>query len=378
MALTSNVLTGLTPTIYRALDTVSRELVGFIPSVSRDTSEAMAAKDQTIRTFITQSASSVDIAPASASPESGNQTVPYVDMKITKSKMVPVQWTGEEEKAMGGQYSQILADQFAQAMRTLANEVEADLAQLYKKASRAYGTAGTTPFASTIAESAQMRKLLLDNGAPLSNMRMVVDTAAGANLRALSNLTKANEAGTDATLRRGVLLDLNGFQIRESAGIISHTKGAYTTGDTVGANEPVGETAIAVASSAGDYVAGDVIYFGTDTAHKYVVKGATTSVITIANPGLKVAVASGAGVTISAAYTPNMAFDSGAIKLLARQPAMPSVGDSAIDVMVVTDPVSGLPFQIALYKQYRALHYEVGLAWGCELIKPEHTAILLG
>src|SRR5574344_2051677 len=140
MALTPNVLTGLTPTIYRALDTVSRELVGFIPSVSRDASEAMAAKDQIIRTFITQSASSVDIAPASASPESGNQSVPYVDMKITKSKMVPVQWTGEEEKAMGGQYSPILADQFAQAMRTLANEVEADLAQLYKKASRAYGT----------------------------------------------------------------------------------------------------------------------------------------------------------------------------------------------------------------------------------------------
>ena len=378
MALTDNVLTGLTPTIYRALDTVSRELVGFIPSVSRDASEAMAAKDQIVRTFITQSASSVDIAPASASPESGNQTVPYVDMKITKSKMVPVQWTGEEEKAMGGQYSPILADQFAQAMRTLANEVEADLAQLYKKASRAYGTAGTTPFAAAITDSAQMRKLLLDNGAPLSSMRMVVDTAAGANLRALSNLTKANEAGTDATLRRGVLLDLNGFQIRESAGIISHTKGAYSTGDTTGADEPVGETAIAVSSSAGDYVAGDVIYFGTDTANKYVVKGATTSVITIAEPGLKVAVATGATVTIAAAYTPNMAFDSGAIKLLARQPAMPAVGDSAIDVMVVTDPVSGLPFQIALYKQYRALHYEVGLAWGCELIKPEHTAILLG
>ena len=378
MAITPNVLTGLTPTIYRALDVVSREMVGFIPSVSRDASEDMAAKDQIIRSFITQSASAIDIAPASASPESGNQTVSYVDMKITKSKMVPVQWTGEEEKAMSGQYSEILADQFAQAMRTLANEVEADLAQLYKKASRAYGSATVTPFASTIAESAQMRKLLIDNGAPLSNMRMVVDTAAGANLRALSNLTKANEAGSDATLRRGVLLDLNGFQIRESAGIVSHTKGAYTTGDTVGADEPVGETEIAVSSGAGDYVAGDVIYFGTDAAHKYVVKSATTTVITIAEPGLKVAVSSGAAVNIAADYTPNMAFDSGAIKLLARQPAMPSVGDSAVDVMVVTDPVSGLPFQIALYKQYRGLHYEVGLAWGCELIKPEHVAILLG
>ena len=377
MAYTPNVLDGLTPTIYRALDIVSREMVGFIPSVSRDASEAEAAKGQVIRIPITGNYGSFDIAPASASPESGNQAVNYLDMAITKAKMVPVQWTGEEEKAMSGKHSEILAQQFAQAMRTLANEIEADLAQLYKKASRAYGVATQTPFASGIAESAQMRKLLMDNGAPLTGMRMVVDTAAGANLRALSNLTKANENGSDATLRRGVLLDLNGFQIRESAGIVSHTKGAGSA-DTVSANASAGDTEIAVASSDGDYVAGDVIHFGSDTAHKYVVKSATTTAITIAEPGLKVAVPSSSTVTITADYTPNLAFDTNAIKLLARQPAMPSIGDSADDVMVVTDPVSGLPFQIALYKQYRGVHYEIGMAWGCQLIKPEHCAILLG
>jgi hypothetical protein len=338
----------------------------------------MAAKDQTIRVPITPTTTSVDITPASASPESGSQTVSYVDMAITKAKMVPVQWTGEEEKAMGGQYSEVLANQFAQAFRTLTNEVESDIALLYKKASRAYGSAGVTPFASSIADSAQIRRLLIENGAPLTGMRMVIDSMAGANLRSLGQLTKANEAGTTDTLRRGVLLDLNGFMIRESGQIASHTKGAYTTGDTTNADEPVKETAISVTFSAGDYVAGDVIYFGTDTAHKYVVASVDTNVINIAAPGLKVAVATGATVTIAASYTPNMAFDTNAIKLLARQPAMPSIGDSADDVMVVTDPISGLPFQIALYKQYHGVHYEVGLAWGCQLIKPEHSIILLG
>jgi len=373
-----NVLTGLMPTLYRSLDTVSRELVGYIPSVSRDTSEAMASKDQPIRVPIVGNYTSIDIEPGATSPDSGAQTVNYVDMAITKAKMVPVQWTGEEEKAISGIISQVQADQFAQAMRTLTNEVEADLAGLYVKASRAYGSSGVTPFASTIADSAQVRRLLIENGAPLTNMKLVIDTLSGANLRSLNNLTKANEAGTTDTLRRGVLLDLNGFMIRESGQIASHTKGAYTTGDTTNADEPVGETAISVTFSAGDYVAGDVIYFGTDTAHKYVVASVGTNVINIAKPGLKVAVGTGATVTITAAYTPNMAFDGNAIKLLARQPAMPSIGDMASDVMVITDPVSGLPFQVAMYKQYRRIHFEIGLAWGVQLIKPEHAVILLG
>jgi len=379
MALTPNTLTGLTPTIYRALDIVSREIVGFIPSVSRDASEEMAAKDQIIRVPITPvSPLAYDITPASASPESGEQSIGSADMKITKARMVPVQWTGEEEKALGGVVSEIMAQQFAQAMRKLANEVEADLALLYKKASRAYGTAGVSPFASTVADSAEIRKLLTQNGAPLTDMRLVVDAVAASKLRSLTNLTHVNEAGNDSTLRNGALLNLNGLQIRESAMIASHTPGVYTTGDTTSADEPIGETAIAVNFTAGDYVAGDVVWFGTDTEHKYVVASVGTNVLNIASPGLKAAVASGSSVVQADAFTPNLAFDFNAIKLLARQPAMPSGGDSADDVMVVTDPVSGLPFQIALYKQYRAKHYEIGLAWGCELIKPEHSIILLG
>ena len=59
-------------------------------------------------------------------------------------------------------------------------------------------------------------------------------------------------------------------------------------------------------------------------------------------------------------------------------PARPEEGDQADDVMMVTDPRSGMSFEVALYKQYRQVQYEISAAWGVQNFKPEHSAILLG
>lgn len=389
----ANTLTNLIPVLYQGLDIVQRELVGFIPAVSKDVKADAAAVGQTITTSITPAASTGDITPGQLPPDDGDQILTTLNMSITKSKYAPIRWSGEELKGFlnaGSPESRAaaqdaLSKQFAQSMRALTNLVEADLAvAAYLGASRAYGTAGNAPFATAVdlTDLAQTRKILEDNGCPMTDCQLILNTTAAANLRGKqSGLFKVNESGTDSMLRNGAIGQLEGFSTGLSAQLKLVTKGtangAYTT---TAAGFPVGTTSIPLITGAGTLVPGDVITFAGDT-NKYVVATgiAAPGTVVIQSPGLQQAIpAVATAMTLGGNYTPNVAFHMDAIKLLARTPAMPDGGDDADDVTFIADPVSGLVFQVAVYKLYRRVKYEIGLAWGVKAIKPELIATLLG
>ena len=384
----ANTLTNLTPDLYQAMDTVSRELVGFIPSVTLDSGIERAAVGQTVRSFVTPSVTASDITPGVTAPNDGDQVIGNQNMTITKARGVPVRWNGEEQRGTnsGPGYNSILQDQFAQAMRTLTNEMESDLATLHATTSRAYGTAGTTPFSSDLSDTAEVRKILADNGAPLTDMNLVIDTTAGAKMRTLTQLTKANEAADNTLLRQGVLLDVHGMAIRESAQVVTTGTNVITGTVTVTGTNAVGATSIGITTAGGAAVAalaGDIITFAGDS-NKYVIASAvtvgasTTGVIVLAAPGLRIAKVATTAISGVTAAARSMAFSKSSIVLATRAPARPTEGDMADDVMMITDPRSGISFEVALYKQYRQIRYEISAAWGFKNFKPEHSAILLG
>jgi hypothetical protein len=383
-------LTGLIPVIYQAMDVVARELVGFIPAVSRDSGAERAAVNQTVRSPIVGAMAAEDLTPAAYAGDTPNQTIDYIDMTITKARSVPFGVTGEEALSVQGQYAQVNRDRIAQALRTLTNEVETDLAALHAKMSRAYGTYNAIPFgtAGDLSDFAQARKILDDNGAPQSDLHMVLGSTAVANLRGKqSNLFKVNEAGSDALLRTGSISAemIQGFMLHNSAQVktaVTAGTGASATTNTAG--YAVGATTITLASAGtGTILAGDIITIAGDS-EKYVVESGDADVsgggtITLCKPGLRKAIAASAtAITVVGATNRNMFFHRSAIQLATRAPAMPPGGDAADDVMIVVDPVSGIAYEFCIYKQKRQVRYEVNLAWGVAAPNGKFGGVLIG
>lgn len=386
----SNTLTGLIPTLYNALDVVSRELVGFIPAVTSDMTYTRAAVGQTVSSPVVPASTATDITPAVTPPNDGDQTIGNVQMTISKARRVPVRWNGEEKLGLdnnGASYNIILSNQLQQGMRTLVNEIESDLAALHIRASRAYGTAGTAPFgtAADLSDSAGALRLMEENGAQGLDLQLVLGSAAMFNMRGKQSvLFKVNEAGREDMLRNGMTDRLQGLALRQSAAVKNHTKGTGANATTNAAGYAIGATVITLASAGtGTIVAGDVITF-TGDANQYVVAAGDTNVadggtITLAAPGLLRAIpASATNITVVNNSARNMVFARSAIALATRAPALPPQGDSAIDRMIITDPLTGLSFEVAMYAQYRQMQYEIALAWGCAAIKTEHIGLLLG
>ena len=375
----ANTLSNLIPNVYAALDVVSRELVGAIPGVSRNASADRLAEGQTLRSTVAPASSTSVFTPSMSIPAAVDQTIGNKTIALSKNKYAAFSWTGEEEYAMnqGPGFLTIQQDQIAQAFRVLVNEMEADVCNaLYQGASRATGTTAVTPFATTLGDSAQLRKILDDNGAPMSGRSLVIDTAAGAALRTIGQLTKANEAGTAMTLRDGELLNLHGFSVRESAQIQRPVVGTGASFVLNGAHT-VGATTITVKTGSGTLVAGDVI---TINSKNYVVEAGRSGAgaFTINAPGLRDAGSDGNTVTVLATGARNIAFAPNALTLATRLPIFPSQGDLALDNEIITDPRTGISFDLRVYPGDGMALYRIHALWGWSMIKPEHAAVLLG
>lgn len=380
-------LTALLENIFEARDIVAKEPTGYIQGCTLNTSRDGVSIGGTVTSLRTPTPTlNTSVTPSMTIPDGDAQTLAVDTMTIAQTANVKIPLTGEQfrqlENTIGTNAA--LTDMFAQAMRVARNAIETHCGTIsYKGASRSFGTAGTTPFATTINNVFDVGQILIDNGAPKDgSASLVINTTAGTKLKQVPNLYKANEAGTDSLLRRGELMNLDGMSIRESLGVATTTAGTAASATTDNAGYAIGATVITLASiGTGTILAGDSITFAGDT-NKYVVASGDADVsnggtITLAQPGLRVAMSAATkAITMVAAAAQNTAFHKNAIELVMRPPLLPYGGDAAVDRVTVSDDV--MVYDIAQYKGYLKAMFDLTIYYQAKVWKPEFVATLLG
>lgn len=226
-----NSLDRLIPFLHLGAQQVGRELVGAIPAVTMDMTAASAAYNQEVRVPITPKATPRVVEIGTKPDVSG---VNFGDVVVKMDKMYAVQfkWDGEEERGLGAATAGVKNNQMMQAFRSLANQIEADLVKEAVNGATGgnVGVAGTTPFGQNdMRDFAALVKVFNDNGSPMYDRQLILNTTAAAALRNKPNLFKANEGGETGLLRQGVFANIMGFSIRESGGFAQVTLGGVDT-----------------------------------------------------------------------------------------------------------------------------------------------------
>lgn len=382
----ANTLTALAPVLFGAAADVQNEPFGAVDSINALFDSKGVAIGDEVTVPVAPVRTAGDYTPAMTVSAGADATAESLKVKITKNRMVSWHLTGEQIRSLdnGASSADWARQLIAQGMRTLRNEAEADLCQtIALGASRATGTAGTTPFGSSpgLSDLVNARKILLDNGAPMADLQLVIDTAAGANLFKLGIIQNAYQAGTEQERRQGIFLRQFGFLIKESAGIYSHVKGAGTGYDGVSAGSAVGSTTIALEAgtvNATGIKTGDVIGFDTDTGNAYVVSqglAATSGNIAIHKPGLRAAVVDASELTIAANHACNIAFERQAVVGVLRPPLIPA--NPTIQQRAISDS-RGMTYLLVQAVGDGMITWRLHLAWGFAVVNPQFVARILG
>lgn len=374
----ANVLTALAPTLFSVAQEVAAEPFGVIDSINVNFSDKGVAIGDTVTVPVAPVATASTYTPAMTTTAGTDKTASSVAVSITTNSMVSWNLTGEQVRSLenGGNYEEWVRQLIAQGMRTLRNEAEANCAAVIKQgASRAVGTSGTTPFASTLDLLVDARKVLRDNGAPMADLQFCMDTAAGAKLLKLGIIQNAYQAGSEEERRQGRFLRQFGFRIQESAGIVAHTAGTGSAYELT-AGFAVGDTALTVDTGTGTILAGDVITIAGTTDQQYVVNSALSGgTFSIGKPGLRAAEANNDVVSVTAAYTPNLAFERNAVVAVMRPPLIPA--NANIQQRTISDG-RGMTYLLVQVAGDGMLTWRLHLCSGFKVVQPEFVAIVKG
>tara|TARA_R100001460_G_scaffold27881_11_gene55953 strand:+ start:1598 stop:2725 length:1128 start_codon:yes stop_codon:yes gene_type:complete len=346
--------------------------------VNREYETTPGTQGSTIDVPIPSAVTVADVAPGATPPSTADQTPGTVAIALDRWKEAAFHLNDKEmtEISERAGYLPMVA---SEAIRALANEVDTYVLGLTSKFFGNAGTAGTTPFASTVGALTGVRKELNNQLAPMDNRFLVMNPDAEANALGLRAFHDASFGVGAQAIMDGQITQRMGFNMVMNQNVQTHTAGtgsSYLVNN--GSGLAVGAKTAAVDGGSGTVLTGDLIKFaGHDQS--YVVTSATAGgTVTEINfePGLVATVADNATVTITGTHVLNAAFHRDAIALVSKPLSGSSHPGSVFETAV--DPVSGLALRLEVSREHKRDRFSYDILYGAEVIRRELGARMLG
>lgn len=380
----ANSLANIMPKILaRGLLTL-RELAVMPRLVNSDYSDEAKEKGDTIDVPIPTAASVISVTPSQVPPAGVSITPAKVQIALDQWKQNDPFNLTDKEMVEVDKNEHYLPMQASEAIKALANTVNAYIHAQYAGIYGYVGTAGTTPFGVSVADATQARKVLNQQLCPRTDRRGVLDFDAEAQALELSPFSDAEKVGSAVVKMDGEIGRKFGINWVADDAIGTHTAGTASGATTDNAGYAIGVTTFTLASAGtGTILVGDIFTIAGDTQTYAVITGdadVSGGGTVVFEPPLKVAITTSAtAITLKATHVVNLAFHRDAFAFATR-PLVANTQDLALGskILSIQDPQTGLVLRLEVSRQHKRVAWEFDILYGAKLVRPELAVRIAG
>jgi hypothetical protein len=322
-----------------------------------------------------------DVIPSKLAPDTADLSPQFIPIKLDQWKYQAFRLTDKEIYEIMNGYQNL---QVAEAAKSLANSVDKYLLSLYKGVYGIAGLAGNTPFQENTGTPAvykgmgagrDARKVLNRQLTPVSDRRILLDVESEANATALPEFLNADKAGTDVTIKEGIIGRKLGFDWFMSQNVLTHETGAAGTITTTGASNLKGVKVLTVTGASAAPIEGDVFTIAGDPYPYVVGKDATTTSWPI-TPALRQDAPAASAITVVGDHVVNMAFHRDAFALAVRP--LNDVIPAGSMIETFTDDMTKITMRLEVTRENKQTLFTFDILFGAAVIRPEGACRILG
>lgn len=370
---------------YQALGVFNRELTGFIPGTPVNAKLSRASLDETVRVPLATvgEIEAIDRKGQKEIPDADTGEVDYIDVKMDVVEKIAIKIDDGEEQAgvqHSGNWETIMRERFEDAYRKFANRIEGYLANKYiAGAGGVINAVGAVPFteAGNIKDASNLGKVFDDAGVSRAARTLVLDTTSSAEFIGVNGLKYASQWQDDKLLHNGLIArGIAGFDIRTTGAVMTPFSGAVAgSGYKTVEDCKRGARRIKIQTGTGKIPAGAMITIG---ANNYIVlEDVNSAADDLIISGLREDIAANTAITtFTAKSNCCVAYQRDAMAFGTRLPYIPNGKDSAVDSTVITDPVTGISFDLRWYTGYRMNQLELSIAYGAKAVNSSNITLL--